>query len=100
MRNKLTDAVNHKLPLFVSAFDICDASDKKVCNEEQGTLWLDLMDEHQISYCMWNLSNCNDASAAFISTCEKPTNFTDEDLNPSTKWYLNELAKRNVVKKE
>lgn len=95
LRNKLTDAVNHKLPLFVSAFSICDACDDGECNEDQGKLWLDLMDEHKISYCMWNLSNCDKSSAAFIPTCEKTTDFTKEDLTLSAKWYLNELAKRN-----
>ena len=87
-----------KLPLFVSEFGICDASGNGQNNEEQGKLWLDLMDEHQISYCMWNLSNRDEASASFIPTCDKLTDFADEDLNPSAKWYINELSIRNVTK--
>lgn len=95
LRAKLTDAVSNKLPLFVSEFGICDASGDGDGNEEQGKIWLDLLDEHQISYCMWNLGNRDESSASFIPTCEKTTDFTEEDLNPSTKWYIQELAKRN-----
>lgn len=96
LRQKLTDAVNAKLPLFVSEFGICDSSGNGINNEEQGNIWLDLLDEHQISYCMWNLSHCNEASASFIPTCKKLTDFEEEDLNPSAKWYINELANRNT----
>ena len=99
LRSKLTDAVNHKLPLFVSEFDICDASSDGNINEEQGKLWLDIMDEHEISYCMWNLSNSNESCASFIPSCEKTTDFADEDLNLSARWYIHELSNRNVVKK-
>lgn len=95
LRTQLTEAVTHKLPLFVTEFRICDANNNGTCNEEQDTLWLNTMDEHQISYCMWNLSNCDEASAAFIPNCEKTTDFTEEDLTPSAKWYVRELAKRN-----
>lgn len=100
LRDKLVDAVNHKLPLFVSEFGICDACGDGEGNEEQGKIWLDLLDEHEISYCMWNLGNRDESSASFIPTCEKTTDFEEADLNPSAKWYINELAKRNVVKKE
>ena len=98
LRKKLSDAVEAKLPLFVSEFGICDASGNGQNNEEQGKLWLDLMDEHNISYCMWNLSNRDEASASFVPTCEKLTDFTDENLNPSAKWYIDELSIRNVTK--
>ena len=100
LRQKLTDAVTNKLPLFVSEFGICDASGDGKGNEEQGKIWLDLLDEYQISYCMWNLGNRDESSASFIPSCEKITDFTDDDLNPSAKWYINELALRNTPKKE
>ncbi len=94
LRNKLKDAVANKLPLFVSEFGICNACGDGEGNEEQGQLWLDLLDEHHISYCMWNLGNRDESSASFIPSCEKITDFTEEDLNPSAKWYINELAIR------
>ena len=100
LRSKLTDAANHKLPLFVSEFDTCDVSSDGTIYEEQVKLWLDIMDEHNISYCLWNLSNCDESSASFISSCEKTTDFTNEDLKPTTKCYIHELAKRNVVNKD
>lgn len=95
LRDKFVDAINHKLPLFVSEFGICDACGDGEGNEEQGKLWLDLMDEHGISYCMWNLGNRDESSASFIPSCEKTTDFTDEDLNPSAKWYIQQLRQRN-----
>ena len=96
LRRKLSDAAGARLPLFVSEFSICAADGNGDGNKEEGTLWLDLMDELQISYCMWNLGNRDESSASFIPTCTKLTDFTDEDLNPICKWYIEELAKRNV----
>ena len=98
LRDKLKDAANHKLPMFVSEFGICDASGDGEGNEEQGKIWLNLLDKYDISYCMWNLGNRDESSASFIPSCEKTTDFTEEDLNPSAKWYIHELALRNKPK--
>lgn len=91
LRAKFTQAAQSGLPLFVSEFGICDASGDGEGNEEQGKLWIDLMDEYQVSYCMWNLGNRDESSASFVPTCEKTTAFEEEDLNPSTKWFLDVL---------
>lgn len=98
LRNKLSEAAENKLPLFVSEFGICDACGDGEGNEEQGKIWLDLLDKYDISYCMWNLGNRDESSASFIPSCEKTTDFTEEDLNPSAKWYIHELALRNKPK--
>ena len=59
LRKKLSDAADAKLPLFVSEFSICAADGNGDGNKEEGTLWLDLMDEYQISYCKnWNKRYC------------------------------------------
>lgn len=95
LRQKFENAAIAKLPLFVTEFGICDASGTGDGNEEQAMLWMDLMDKYQVSYLMWNLSNRDESSASFIPTCTKLTDFTEEDLNPSAKWYIDFLSKKN-----
>ncbi len=95
LRKKLEDAALAKLPLFVSEFGICDASGNGEGNEEQAALWMDLMDKYQVSYLMWNLSNRDESSASFVPQCSKTTDFTEEDLNASAKWYIQFLNERN-----
>lgn len=94
LRAKFEHAAKSGLPLFVSEFGICDACGDGEGNEEQGQIWIDLMDEYKISYCMWNLGNRDESSASFVPTCDKLTAFDKEDLNPSTQWYLEVLEKR------
>jgi len=94
LRAKLDTAANQKLPLFVSEFGICDASGNGINNKEQATLWFDLMDKHQISYIMWNISNRDEASASFVPTCEKTTSFETEDLRDATAWFVEEIKAR------
>ena len=92
LRNKLQIAVMQGLPVFVSEFGICDASGNGAINEEQGDIWLNLLDENKISYAIWNLSNRDESSALIRPDCQKLTDFTEADLSDEAHWYLKKLA--------
>ncbi len=91
LRQKFVNAVNAKLPLFVSEFGICDASGQGKSNFEQANIWIDLMDKYNISYLMWALANRDESCATFVPTCTKITDFCDDDIKENTKWYNNKL---------
>lgn len=95
LRNKFKAAAEAKLPLFVSEFGICDASGNGAGNEEQAGLWIDLMEQYQVSYIMWNISNRDESSASFVPDCTKLTGFVEADLNDSMKWYVKLLQDKN-----
>ena len=93
LRNKFEAAAKANLPLFISEFGCCDASGNFKNNFEEAQKWIDLADSYDVSFIMWNLANRDESSASFIPTCEKTTDFVDEDLNEACKWYIDVLAK-------
>ena len=92
LRNTLEDAVSNGLPVFVTEYGICDASGNGAINEEEAKKWMDLLDKYNVSSITWNISNKDETSAIFKSSCTKNSGFTYDDLSESGKWVLNNLG--------
>ena len=88
MRQNVLNAVNAGLPVFVSEFGICDASGNGGIDEEQSGKWIKMLNDNQISYVIWNLSNKNETSSLISSACNKFSGFTVNDLSECGKWFL------------
>ena len=91
LRNDMVKAVNSGLPVFVTEYGICDASGNGAIDEYQANEWIRVMNENAISYCGWNISNKNETSAIFKSSCNKTSGWTEEDLSASGKWMYEML---------
>lgn len=94
LRDKLSDAVAAGLPVFVSEFGICDASGNGRIDYDSADAWVRLMDDLNVSYICWNLSNKNEASALFKSDCTKTSGFTEGDLSEEGLWLQRALTGR------
>ena len=92
LRRKATTAIDAGLPLFVTEFGICDASGNGAIDEAQADVWTAFLDEHGVSYIMWNLSNKAESSAMFKATCDKTSGFADDDLSQAGAWLKRTLA--------
>ena len=92
LRNTLEDAVSNGLPVFVTEYGICDASGNGAINEEEAKKWMDLLDKYNVSSITWYISNKEETSAIFKSSCTKNSGFTYDDLSESGKWVLNNLG--------
>lgn len=88
MRQNVQNAVNAGLPVFVSEFGICDASGNGGIDEDQSGKWIKMLNDNQISYVIWNLSNKNETSSLISSACNKFSGFTVNDLSECGKWFL------------
>ncbi len=93
LRNRLTTALNNGLPIFVSEFGICDASGNGTIDENEANIWIDLLNENNISWICWNLSNKNESSAILNSSTNKTTSWNEEDLSQTGKWLLQALKR-------
>lgn len=91
LRDKLKTAVESGTPVFVTEFGICDSSGNGVIDYESADAWIELMDELDVSYICWNLSNKDETSAFFVPSCDKTSGFTIDDLSDSAKWFVDEL---------
>lgn len=91
LRDRMAAAVEGGLPVFVSEFGICDASGSGSIDYESADAWVQLMDDLDVSYVCWNLSNKDEASALFKPDCDKVAGFTTNDLSAEGLWLWDVL---------
>ncbi len=92
VRDTMAAAVDAGLPVFVSEFGICDASGNGGIDKVEAKAWMQLLDQYQISFVAWNLSNKDETSAVILNTVDKASGFSEEDLSDSGKWLYRILA--------
>lgn len=91
LRKKMETALAQGLPIFVSEYGICDASGNGSLDLVQADIWVSLLDQYNISYIAWNLSNKAESSALLKDSCTKTSLFTSEDLSASGQWLYEML---------
>ena len=96
LRNKLKTALDNGTPIFVSEFGMCDASGSGAINTDETQKWLELLDENQISYIAWNISNKDETSAILKSTCTKTKELTNDDYSKSGLWLKNYFSNQEI----
>ena len=95
IRNKVTTALSKGLPIFVSEFSICDASGNGAIDYDQAAKWFDLIDENNLSYAAWNLSNKDETSSLISSSCTKTSGWSDDDYSETGKWLKKQMHGEN-----
>ena len=96
LRNRMVSAIQAGLPVFVTEYGICDASGGGEIDTAQAQQWIDLMNENQISYVAWNLSNKDETSAVLNSSCTKTSGFAESDLSESGRWLHHMLTEKKL----
>lgn len=91
LRAKVEAALDAGLPIFASEFGLCEASGNGNIDYAQSDEWFALLQEHNISYAAWNISNKAETSALFSSACTKTSGYTDEDLSESGKYIKEKI---------
>ena len=91
LRDRMAAAVRAGLPVFVGEFGICDASGNGTIGRTSADAWVATMNDLGISHACWNLSNEDEASALFKSTCGKTSGFTADDLSEEGTWLWDVL---------
>ena len=86
LRDKLKNARENGLPIFISEFSICDASGNGGIDYESANAWFQLIEDYGISYAGWNVSNKDETSALIRPDCEKTSGWTDEELSETGFW--------------
>ncbi|WP_434311516.1 cellulase family glycosylhydrolase [Hominifimenecus sp. rT4P-3] len=91
LREKARTALNKGLPLFITEFSICDASGNGAIDYRQAEKWFQLIDEYNLSYAGWNLSNKGETSALLRSSCQKTSGWADHDLSDTGRWLKKQI---------
>lgn len=99
-RQRMIQAVEAGLPVFVSEFGICDASGNGAIDEAEADAWLATMQELGVSYVLWNLSNKDESSAIVSSTCTKTSDLSLEDLSPCGQWLASRFTNKPMAQEK
>lgn len=94
LRSNLQKAYEQGLAIFVSEFGTCDASGNGGYNEYESRIWLQFLDEYNISYMNWSLANKNETASALNSSCRKNSKWVQTDLSESGKFIFNWYSKK------
>ena len=98
-RIELGEAEN-VLPVFVTEFGICEASGAGEIDYASANLWVRLMNELDVSYICWNLSNKDETAALFKPGCAKTSGFTLDDLTDEGLWLVDTLKSPGFSREE
>lgn len=86
-RDKVQQALDAGLPVFVSEFSICESSGSGRIDKTEANRWMKFLKKNKISYVCWNLSNKKESSSLLKSSCKKTGKFKNADLSVTGKWY-------------
>lgn len=92
LRDKAQYALNKGAAVFIDEYSNCDASGNGIIDDEEAHAWAKFVDENNLSYAQWNLSNRDESSAMVKADCTKTSDWTDEDLTTTGKWMVARLA--------
>lgn len=95
IRNKVTTAIGKGLPVFISECSICDASGNGSIDYNEADAWFKLIDDYNLSYAVWNISNKDETSSLISSSCNKTSGWTDDELSETGKWFKNQIKNDN-----
>ncbi len=93
LRDELERGLEQGLPVFISECSICDASGNGNIDYDSADAWLELIDRHQLSHVAWNLSNKDESSSLIRSDCTRLSDWTEDDLSATGKWFLAEFRR-------
>ncbi len=89
LRDRVSNAINNGIPIFVSEWGTSDASGNGGVFEEETKKWLDFMSVNNISWCNWSLCDKNETSAALVGGSNPSDGLSDGELSASGKIVFN-----------
>ena len=91
LRDKLKNARNAGLPIIISEFSICDASGNGGLDYDSANAWFQMIEDYNLSYAGWNISNKDESSALIRSDCDKTSGWKDDELSETGLWLKNTM---------
>lgn len=95
-RNQLMEALDEGLPVFISEYGYTDADGDGNINTKEADSWRQVMEEYQLSSCIWNLSNNDEASALIKADCDKTSDWTTDDLTDQGKLFIETISTKET----
>lgn len=94
-RDKLKTALANGLPVMVTEYGVSEASGAGSMNTVEAKKWLDLLDQNEISYFAWSLSNKAETASLLKAGTGKTSGWKTSDLSAAGKWVFGQYNKRS-----
>ena len=91
LRQKVQKAIDNGLPVFISEFSLCDASGNGSIDYDSSDEWFELIENNNLSYSAWSLSNKNETSALLNPETSAISDFTEDDLSDTGKYIRDKI---------
>ncbi len=86
LRDELSQALDAGLPAFVTECGLSDAEGAGEIDYSSAAQWFSYLNEHNLSYTVWNLSNKAETCALINSSSTATEHLNDSDLSPAGTW--------------
>jgi len=86
-RSDLEDALEAGLPVFISEYGLVSADGNGDVDTKEAEKWYDLIEENNLSSCIWNLSNKDEGSALISSDCDETSDWAEDDLSEEGQYF-------------
>ena len=93
IRNKAQTALDKGIPVFISECSICDASGNGAIDYGEAEKWFSFINDNNLSYAVWNISNKDETSSLISSSCNKTSGWSDDELSETGKWFKDIMSK-------
>ena len=85
--SNLEDALEAGLPVFISEYGLVSADGNGDVDTKEAEKWYDLIEENDLSSCIWNLSNKDEGSALISSDCDETSDWAEDDLSEEGQYF-------------
>ena len=96
LRKKAETALANGLPLIVTEWGVGESNGDGVFDEEKTTRWLEWMEDHQLSWANWNITDKDETTAILAPGAPTSGNWTPEQLTAAGKYIREQLRKLHI----
>lgn len=83
LRDKAIRAMNAGVPLFATEWGLSEANGTGEINLVESGLWLDFLEQYNLSWCNWSIMNKDESSAAILPTTTTLSGWNSNQLSES-----------------
>lgn len=93
LRDRMVECSEAGLPIFVTEYGVTASNGGFPRDLEEADRWMEALDSHNISCCIWSLSKKGEACNLILSQTKTFKGYTEENFSETGLWFLEMLAK-------
>ncbi len=98
LRGKAEKAMSNGLALMVTEWGVGESDGDGAFDQERNRVWLDWMEQHQLSWANWNLTDKQETTALLMPGAGVDGGWTPEELSPAGAYIRTVLKRLNQNK--